>query len=121
MPPFEVMDLNQTALLWEKTGDDLHGEPVLAEPVEISVRWVWEDRVASGSQGNPVALDATVVVEIDVPWGSVLWEGDLDDWYSAGSAGAYLMEVASLSTTPDIKNRHTRRTLGLTRFRGELP
>jgi hypothetical protein len=123
MPPIETMDRHQTATLWEKAGDNVHGEPLVEAPEEISVRW--EDRAgqARDPENNLIALDARVVLDREVAVGSILWPGELAGWTGTGTGDpeAELYQVVTLRTTPDLKARHTRRVAGLQRFRGRLP
>ena len=125
MPPFETMDRFQTAVLWEATHPDTFGQPRVAAPVEIQVRWKWREALMRDAQGNPVTVDATVVVAQVVPVGSILLLGELTDWYGTGSGSAeqdnQLMEVVSAPETPSIHNRFMRRTLGLAYYKDALP
>jgi hypothetical protein len=87
------------------------------------VRWVPTNKEAVTPQGETVGLDANVVVDLDVPFGSHLWRGSLDDWYGTGSGdvGGDVMEVKTISSADDIKGRSTRRTLGLSRYKSAAP
>lgn len=120
MPPFEIMDRHQAAVLWSATGGyDDHGEPVVGEPTEIRVRWNWGRTQSVGPRGNIIALDAKVVAAEDIPLGSNMWQGSLEDWYGTGSAGeaADVMYVVTEGKAVDLKGRITRREYGLSWFR----
>ncbi len=124
MPPIETAYRRQTALLWRWLRVDGDNEPIVDAPEEITVRWKWGQTQMAGPQGTPVGVDATVIVAEDIVIGSHMWEGTLDEWLGhsgsgSGSAGDYtfLMEVIASNFTPDLKNRNTRRTLGLRYFR----
>lgn len=128
MPPIETAFRRQTAVLWELLRVDAYNEPVVDAPVEIACRWKWGTAQQAGPQGTPITVDATVVVAQDVTIGSLMFEGDLNDWLGhsgsgSGSAGDYssIMEVVSANFTPDLKARNTRRTLGLRYFRDDFP
>lgn len=123
MPSMETAFRRQFAVLWPKDGYDGHGEPTVGEPVELRVRWNNKQRLAYDAQGNPVAVDAVVIVDQEIEVGSSMWEGQLADWYGTGSAGddSGVMEVVTYNETPDIKNRFKRRTVGLTFYKDTLP
>lgn len=128
MPAVETAFRRQTAVLWEWLRVNAFNEPVIDAPVEIQCRWKWGQSMQSGPQGTPTAVDATVIVAQDVTIGSLLFEGDLNEWLGhsgtgSGSAGdySYLMEVVTANFTPDLKARNVRRTLGLRYFRDTKP
>ncbi len=125
MPPPELSGRLQDAVLWESQGRQGHyGEHKVRPPVQILVRWQDGRSEAVDPDGNKIGLDATVVApDCEIPIGSIMWKGCLADWYGTGSGASELdmMEVRTRSTAPDIKNRFSFRTLGLARFRGELP
>lgn len=129
MPPIEEVDLHQKAVLWPKAGFDRHGQPKVGTGVSIDVRWDSKRRQMVDSQGNPVAVDATAVVLIEIEPGSAMWLAPdnsydpLEQWYGTGSAGedSSVMEVAVYNETPDTKARVVRRTVGLTFYRDTLP
>lgn len=123
MPDPETDDRYQAAVLWAKTGVDRHGEVTVAEPEQLLVRWQTGQAEALAPDGTPIALDAKVVLDRRVGIGSLLLLGELDDWYGTGSVGddVELMQVATYSEVPDLKNRVARRTVGLVKYRGALP
>jgi hypothetical protein len=113
MPPLETADRYQQAQVWLATGFDDQGErTVAAAPVTLDVRWVEGRAEAPDPLGNTVSVDVTVVVDRDIALGSI--------FRLAGGDGTYYEAVGG-RTTPDIKNRNIRRTLGLRRFRQTLP
>lgn len=123
MPAPETSNRYQHAVLWERTGADRYGEPTRGEPVELRVRWVQKRGEVTDAQGNRTPLDAAVVVDRQIPVGSLLWLGTLDSWQGTGSVGAdsELHEVVTYSETPDVKGRVALRSVGLKRFRDALP
>jgi hypothetical protein len=112
MPPIETAFRCQQAQCWAATGFDDQGERTVAAPVTLAVRWVAGQAEAIDPLGNTVNLDATVVVDRDIPIGSIL--------QLVGGDGA-LHEAVASRTTPDLKARNVRRTVGLRRFRDTLP
>ncbi len=121
MPAFETMDLIHIAVLWEKIGTDSHGEATHGEPDEIDCRWVGKPRAVMGSNNEPITVDATAIVEQDIPLLSLMWLGTLNEYYGAGSSGddVRLMEVVAIPKADDIKGRHTRRSVRLKLYRSQ--
>lgn len=124
MPPPETFCRHQKAVLWARTGTDDYGQPIVAAPVEIDVRWDGPTRrEVLDAQGNTIAIDAEVSCIQTIKVGSVMWLGKLTDWYGTGSAGTEvgLMEVKLYREVPDIKGREIRRTVSLMRLNDTLP
>ena len=128
MPPIETAWRYQKAVLWPaltrrgRALTDKNGvvRVDLSAPVELSVRWEWGYREILDANGNTVAVNATVVVDRDVVVGSRMWQGELEDWVGTGSGGdaEEVLMVAVVDKAEDIKGIHTRRELGLVRYRG---
>ena len=109
-------------MLWEISSRDELGEPTLDAAIEIKVRWVSKKSEALDPQGNTIAIDATVVTVRNIPIGSIMWKGGLDDLAGTSvTPDDDLMQVVTNNETPDLKARATRRTVGLIRFRDALP
>ena len=95
----------------------------MAAPIELTptngtgVRWEAGRNIRFDSQGNPVAVDAVVVVNTDIPMGSQMWLGELADWYGSGSGtnDDEVMWVVRQINVPDIKNRVARREVWLSK------
>lgn len=119
MPPLEESDMHQEAVYWTKTGLDRYNNPVLGSPVEIICRWVNKRGQTLGPNGTPIALDAIVVVPVEIREGTLMWEGKLSDWNPA--LKNELMEVVTYNETPSINARFQRYQLGLKKFKQTLP
>lgn len=119
MPPLETRRLHQKALLWVWLRDDEYARPVVDEVIEIEVRWEFRQEKMVTTDGRVVSVDAIVVVDRDIPMGSVMWLGEMVDWVGTGTGTQdnELMQVVIKGNIPDLKNRHNRRTVGLIRFR----
>lgn len=119
MPAPEQNDRCQKALLFEVVGVDEFNEPLISDPIELDVRWVWKATQMPGPNGNPVRVDSTVILDREVPIGSTMVESTLEDWYGTGSAEGQhtIMEVVAMGITPDIKNRNVRYVGGLAYFK----
>ncbi len=124
MPPIEVVERNQTAILWRFAGYDSSGESVVEDPVEVRVRW--EDVRTDprrgqmvGPDGNLISLIAEVVVDREITVGSLMWKGRLRD-YNANFE-TQVREVVLYSETPDVKGRVSRREVGLGFYKGSVP
>lgn len=120
MPAFEVMDMQQDAVLWRKTGSTEYNVTIVSAAESLKVRWVNKRREIVDSKGNTIATDAQVVSCEDIPIGSIMWEGCYDD-LSSGTGSTpvptgNLMIVVTHDRASDIKNRVTRRTYNLMRY-----
>lgn len=123
MPPIETMEFNQKAVLWRRTGINANAEPRLASPVEISCRWDDTPKAHSGAANDEtIRIDATAIVDRDIPIGSDLWLGTLNDFYGVGSAGdeVNVMTVVSSRRVPDLKGIETWRSVSMSRKRGAV-
>lgn len=118
----EVACRFQKAVLWPARSYDAYGQVLRGGPEELEVRWVRGAFEETDPQGNTIAFEGTVVVDQEVPVGSLLWLGDVGDWYGTGSEGddTEVLQVVRRRTTPDLKARATRRTLGLMRWSDTL-
>lgn len=123
MPPLETHDLRQRAVLWSADGTADSGESTFAPPVEIACRWVDGERTAPGPDGGTQTLSATAVVAAAVYAGDCMRLGTLAEWQALTGTGidTGVMEVVTAGVTVDIKNRNTRRELGLAKFRDAVP
>lgn len=123
MPELETMDRNQKAVLWLKTGVDSYSQPLVAEtPIELDVRWNHRGSVMTGPTGEPVAVNAVVIVDRDIPLGSSMWLGTLADLSGTGSTPEEdVMEVVAQSKTYSLCGKYIRRTVGLVRASDTLP
>lgn len=125
MPDIEDCDREQDAVLWEASGFGQYGRPTVKEPVELlayrgeGVRWVEDRSQTTDAFGNAVTVDATVVVGRDIPVGSNLYLGTLEDYLVLGTSGdrEALVEVVSFTRTPDLKSRSFRRECKVRYFR----
>jgi hypothetical protein len=123
MPPPETSARYQTALLWEVTRVDEHNQPRVRPPREIAVRWNWTRTYMRDKDGTPVAVDAVIVTDEDLPRGSLLWLGTEEEWYGTGSGGVVddLVEVKLTKSTLDLRGRVARKTAGASRYKGSVP
>ena len=118
MPRLGRTNLNQKAVLWKAAGYDSYGEPTLDAPQEIDCRWDQDRRENVSDQGTPIAIDATAVVEIDIPIGSIMRQGALEDLPDTLDS---LFKVVSFSSVPDIKGRVFVRDVSMQRYSESLP
>lgn len=118
MPPLERTDLRQRAVLWPAIGRDRFGQSTVGSPVEIRVRWLDTQTSMLDAQGNTVTIDATAIVEQDIPLGSQMWLGTLNNLPGTGLVPERgLMEVKKVDGGLDLKARNVRRTVGLIRVK----
>lgn len=132
MPAFETMDRHQKVLYWEFDRTNAVNEPVFAEPVQLTVRWVLKDSESRDAQGNTVASSVSVVADRYIVIGSLMWlapeqgrrsKTALEQWYGeSGSAtdDEFLYEVVASPVTPSIKGEFTRYACSLAFYKREL-
>ena len=119
MPTLETMDRRQKAQLWPFHSRDGHGQVKVSARVEKDVRWVDGKTESVDAQGNPIALDATVVLGEEIAIDGIMWKGTLAQYNAASSHTFY--RVVEVNVTPDIKNRNTRWEARLVRHSDTLP
>jgi hypothetical protein len=123
VPSVEEFDLTEKVVHWVATGKDRYARLTFTStPTEVDARWVDRESQATTADGNTVSLMATVAVKEEIEVGSLLWHGRLSQWPSyAGTEGAYVMQVSTVTVAHDVKGRATRRELGLSRFMDAVP
>ena len=117
----------QRALYWPKQGK-VHGEPTLAAPQELRVRWEWTRREIRAADSSTIALDAQVFANQELTPGDHLWLAPLmtttalAQWHGAGvAAGWDVVEVVTAGKTPDLRNRSNGYTASCQRSRDWVP
>lgn len=122
MPFFGRRLLKQRASYWQCVGRDSNGQPVLsANPVTLKVRWDGQERVVFDSMGTPIGIGVEVIVPIDIPIGSAMCEGALEDLPgSIEVPNQNVYEVVAVKRTPDARGRDTVRKVTLIRKRDTL-
>ena len=109
---------NDVAVYWAATGlKTKHAKPIVEEGVELLVRWENRNETIYGRNFAPVKISAVVVVDRDIPEGSIFWRGALADVTSPTD----LMIVERFTDTPDIKGVEHRRVAYLGRYSDGLP
>lgn len=113
----------QEVTCWYKVGVDAYSEPIVSQPIQLNVRWQLVHEEVVNAKGDTIALESKVVVDRDIPEGSIFWFGELSDWYGTGSNNGdlELMQVVTINKATNIKGRHIRRVLGLMRRSDPLP
>jgi hypothetical protein len=97
--------LKQTAVYWAPDGTDEYGQPTVASPVELDVRW--EDTVEGvvNEEGSTVLSKSKVMVSADVAIGGMLWLGSLSDCPDPANpknlSGAY--EIIAFEKIPNFR------------------
>jgi len=126
MPPIEVQNLKQRAVLWMSSGVDNYGKFTVTTPVEIDCRWEEKRHQSMAPDNTVIAADSTVYVDRVVRQGSIMWKGTLKEWTKllttpAATNPRWLKEVSSYNEIPDIKGRKVQRTVTLTHYNEQLP
>ncbi len=118
MPPLERQFRTRKAVYWEAAGVDGDNQPLVKEPVELTVRWVEDRRQGVGAQGQPIAIDVTLEVDRELVVGSVLWKGALADMPATPTG---LKQVVAVSVVDDVKGRITGYGASLVAYSDRLP
>lgn len=142
MPPPEIDDLREWALLWlpaDPPQNDAEGKPkrqaayVELDPIEgDGVRLIRRRSQRRSGDGNVVDLDGTMAAAREIPVGSILWMGsaaDLEAAVAGTGTGPELVpdeedekwEVVSQNLSGDLRLAATRREYGLKLFKGPMP
>lgn len=118
MPPVEHIGINQTAVYWEKVGENIHLEEILAAPREILCRWIDGETELPDAQGNPIAVQAVAVVKEDLVIGSILRLGTLASYIGSGSAltDDDIAYIQITNKVPDLDVKNYYRSVGLVRY-----
>ena len=118
MPSIATMERNEYAVYWETIGLNKFGKPTISPPIEIRVRWENSKSTMIGKDRQPLAIDATVVVDRELVDDSILWLGKLEDLPTTPSN---LMQIKTLTSVTDIKGKHTRRVAYASEYGNTLP
>lgn len=110
----------QKAVYWAASGIDNYGVETVDAPVEVDVRWQYVNEESIDANGGVVAIDAIVVVNVEVPNGSVFWKGTLEAYTALATKSGYYRATV-YNDTPDIKNQYVRQTVKLMRYSDTLP
>lgn len=121
MPAPETDYRFQCCVFWERIGDDAYGHPLLSSPIELRVRWENVQVEFLTPDGQPIKVDALVIVTRDIPVGSILWLGRLSDLEDQQTNITNLMLCIGMDNIPDIKGRVFRRTARMKRYTDNLP
>lgn len=131
MPPLEMGDRRQWALLWTFAGWGDDGEAKRsALYIQLQVRWENRKSQSRDPKGNVISLDASVHADRAIAIGGVMWEGTVDQLVAsiAGTGTGSdlvptsdLFEVVSDNSMKDIKGRVSKYVYGLRRLKDSLP
>lgn len=125
MPPLEVLDHHSWVVYWPCTGTNSYGEyKVHPTAIEARANVLRRRTEATDPKGTPVTLDYTMFCNDDIPIGSIVWEGSLEDLAGTGTDEVpedNLMQVITVNMSKDDKGRNVRRRYGLMRYTNELP
>jgi len=114
----ETCGLLQDAVLWLIEGTDTYGRKKVGLPEQIAVRWEKGLVLNLLPTSSSEQVESTVFVDREIPIGSLMWEGALDDLPDPLTD---MRKVEHVKKIPDIKNRHTRHVVLLTRYHGDPP
>lgn len=119
MPPLEHKDLLEPAVLWSFLRTGREGEPIVAPPVQIPVRWEEGQKEIADANGTRWNVDVVMATNQNMLLGSIIWEGALSAIPPNPTSGLY--EIVIRERAEDIKYRVTRYEFGLRRYKNTLP
>lgn len=121
MPAQELSHRLQPAVLWLRNSlrSDAYGQPIIIAPVDIMVRWNDTYNEIRTPLGATVTIEADLVVDRDIPVGSLLWKGRMVDLVNIQDPIPNIMQVYSFKGVPDVKARNTYRTCQLMRYKDQ--
>lgn len=114
----EVDDLKQRAVLWEGNGKTDLDEQKVKSPIEICCRWLTNIRDPKQAMADVLNYDARAYVDRQIPQGSILWEGSLEEMPESPTP---LFQFVGRDKTPDLKAMKNRRCVYLIRYGDTLP
>lgn len=119
MPAQEVAFLFDSAVVWEMAGVDRDNEVTVLTPYEVRARWEAGPSTKVVDQaGQLVRTDGSVYIEEDLPLGSILWNGIIED---LASPPVDLFRIVATDHVIDIRGITTQRSYSLVRFHNTLP
>jgi hypothetical protein len=125
MPHYTVKHLTDKAVIWSWDGEEVddYGDPKVGAATEFSCRWENVDEEFTTADGSVIRIVANVIVNSEVPVGSIVYEGPLSNIVGTGTTDTIqnLKEVKAYTRVENIKGRHTRRILKLAKFHDTLP
>ena len=113
MPALEDQFRYQKITVLQAAGFDAYGKRTVSAAKGMRARWNQRKREGYDVAGHLITIEGDLVVGQDVPIGSIVWLGDVDD-YTATSGD--LMVVVGFDSTPDLKARWNFRIAQLARY-----
>lgn len=117
----------QLAVLWPFVSHDENGEPLVGDPVELTVRWEKGLSQEITPNTNPIAVTATIWVDREIENGSMMRIGSLDEVTGTGTGTEAppvpdeILEVVDYQEIPDIKGRVFERVVLCQKYADGLP
>lgn len=108
----------QKAVYWARSSTDEYGNPTVAAPVELTIRWELGLAQEIRPTTNPTAVDATVWVDRTISVGSMFRLGPLE---SLPSTPNNIYEVVEYVETPSVRATKTERVVLLRKYASALP
>lgn len=123
MPFHGVAGLVHKAILWRHVGTDVNARATVSTVAEeLNCRWDDTRRTVPGNDGVPIAIDATVTVEIEIPVGSRMSKGSISDLPGTGQTpNRDVFEVMTSEESSDWRGVDVYRQVTLARAGDTLP
>lgn len=107
MRPPRYAKLRQKATYWPPIRVDRHGELLLAEPVEIKVRWEDGHEQFLDVNGETQTSNAAVYTEQEVVLSGMLWLGKLVDAPADPKTDNNSWEVRNAERVPNLRSNRS--------------
>lgn len=117
MPALEIADRRDTVVVFDFLGHNRFGDPVFANPREISVRWEDSSLEQLSNQETVYKYDVTIYTNEELLKESLVAYGTLLTYADAPR----FFQVANVSKTNDLKKRFTQYDAGLLRYTEGMP
>jgi len=112
--------LTDTVVVWQRTSRDRYGRPVLEDGEEYLCRWEWESRLIQNPTGEPVQIEASIILQNPLPLGAIVWKGTLVD-LAGSTPTSDLFRVAGVRSVPRVNGRGACVQALLTRYHDSMP
>lgn len=121
MPSNEQSFRFQKAVVWLAVGVDNHGNiKVSTTPIELDVRWETSKRQSFDASNETVSVSVELHTEDELPIGTQVWEGCLDELPSPLTLITNIHRVIGYDRIPDVKGRNFEVTTLCTRSSNQV-
>ena len=107
MPGLNKAVLKDIAVYWSKTGTDEYGDDKWANPKTIKCRWDESESHTFDALGKPIVYSAQVMLEKQLPEGTMLLQGDLQSLDRLYPPPAEARRIQKIEVVPSFDYKET--------------